>query len=143
MKMKVLVTCCLALALLAFTTGTAFAKSVKAKAPLQEGNGNCGANETGDPVLGSATFKRTGNAVTLKIKLKGGAPDETYEAELFGNASFCELIGVVFDFTTNSKGNGGGQGSIAVPEGETEFFADPFGETPVFSTNDTPYVSLP
>ncbi len=140
MKMKIVSTCCLILAMVACATGTAFAKTARAKAPLQRGNGDSGANLTELPVSGTAWLKRTGNTVTVKVKMKHGLPNSTYEVQLFGNGVFCEFLGVVFEYTTNAKGNGGGSGSMTVGSNETAFFVDPESSD---EANDTPYVSLP
>jgi hypothetical protein len=111
----------------------------KAKAPVQGGNSFCGENRTELPVLGTASFSRKGNKLTLTVALKHGGQNTTYFVDLYGNG--CSDLGVLFDLTTNSKGVGKAKGTIEVPEGDTEFFADPIN--PSVGSNDTPYVSLP
>jgi hypothetical protein len=111
----------------------------KAKANLQGGNGACGTNLPELPVVGTASFSRKGNKVTLAVAMKHGAPSTTYAVILWGNE--CTELGVPFDLTTNSKGVGKGKGTMEVPAADTEFFADPFVAPE--TNNDSPYVSLP
>jgi hypothetical protein len=111
----------------------------KATAPIQGGNAFCGENHSELPVLGTASFTRKRNRLTLAVALEHGAPSTTYDVELYGN--LCHDLGVKFDLTTNSKGVGKAKGTVEVPEGDTEFFADPYSEST--GSNDTPYVSLP
>ncbi|HTZ63035.1 MAG TPA: hypothetical protein VMB51_02935 [Solirubrobacteraceae bacterium] len=111
----------------------------KAKAPFQEGNSYCGANDAELPVVGTAALSRLGNELTVSATLKHGVPNSTYEVEVWGNE--CDYLATAFELTTNSKGIGKGKGTIDVPEGDTEFFVDPF--TLSVGNNDTPYVTLP
>ncbi len=118
-------------------TGVAFANS-KAKANIQQKNGSCGANLSGNPVLGTVVFKRVGNTVTLKIKFTNGEPNTHFKVVLYGPG--CTILGTVVELTTDAKGHAKAKGSLAVPEADKEFFADPYNGS---YANDTPYVSLP
>lgn len=116
--------------------------TAKATANIQGGNGACGENQTGDPVLGTVKFTRKENVLDFVAVLKHGEPNQEYGVDIAGNG--CEFLGRTGEFTTNGNGVGKSQGSVEVPPGDTEFFADvdPYGfnEAPA---NDTPYVSLP
>jgi hypothetical protein len=130
------------LATMAVGVPGAFAKSVKATAPIQEGNGFCGSNEEADPVIGTVKFTRTGNTVKFAVKLAKGLPNTKYGVDIAARP--CELLTRTGEFTTNKKGIGHSKGSIEVPSEDTEFFADidPNGfAAPPFA--DTPFVSLP
>lgn len=142
MKTKLIAVFALTFAIAASTGGVASARASHAKANLKQGAHNCGAAEPTLPVVGIATLKRVGNVVTVKVVMKHGEPNATYQTQLFGNATFCEFLGTVFNFTTNRKGVGKGSGSFTVPPGNTEFFVDPFNEA-AFVSNDTQYVKLP
>ncbi len=115
-----------------------------AKANIQGGNYHCGANETGDPTLGTVSYKRSGTTVTVKVSLKMGAPNAKYQVALYGNE--CTGIAALpAPFTTNKKGVGKASGSFTVPSGDTEFFATVYQETGPGEfgvPNDTPYVML-
>lgn len=148
MKTKLVGACALALAVTACMAGVAFAKAATAKAPIQGGNISCGANQPSDPVLGTVSFKRVGNAVTVKAALKHGEANKTYKVQLAhgerAGPAFCQEIGPVVEFKTNKKGVGKGMGTINVPAGEKEFFADV--DLNGFLTppgNDTTIVKLP
>jgi len=127
-----------ALAATASMSSVAFAKSVKATANIQQENGACGANLSENPVLGTVTFKRIGNQVTLKVKFTHGEPNTHFQVVLYGPS--CTILGIVTEVTTNAAGHAKARGTITVPEADTEFFADPYNGA---YANDTPYVSLP
>jgi hypothetical protein len=118
--------------------GAALASSShKAKADIQKGSGNCGAKEPARPVLGTVSFKRSGNAVAFKVVIKHGEPATHYQIVLYGPA--CKFFSPpAFVLTTNKKGVGKGTGSVTVPASDTEFFLDPYNGV----ANDTPYVTL-
>jgi hypothetical protein len=125
------------------TGGVAYAKSTKAKAPIQKENAQCG-NDTGGTVIGTASFKRTGNSVTVTYKLTGGLPTTEYTVELWEGkppgVSCFPPFGTVAKFTTNKKGKGVGKGTIVVPEGATRFFAT--GNNTTNGFNDSLAVTL-
>ncbi len=118
----------------------AFANS-HAKAPVQAGNGDCGVNHPENTVIGTASFKRAGNKVTVSVSLKGATPNTTYRIDLAGPS--CGELGLLAEFKTNKKGSGHGVGSIEVPAADKEFFVDVDTQGFHGPSNDTPYVSLP
>ena len=126
------------------TSGVASAKSLKAIAPFQEGNATCGLSEPFLPEIGTVKWKRTGNELTMKVKLTKGVPEKPYYATVLVNG--CEFYGTYIVFTTNKKGKGKGSATFEIPEGDTEFFANVWRNdlpgTPS-EFNNTPYVSLP
>jgi hypothetical protein len=134
----------LAVASLVLATGVAAAKSTKAKAPIQKENEFCG-NDVGATVIGTASFKRTGNSVTVTYKLTGGLPTTEYTVELWEGkppgVSCFPPFGTVAKFTTNKKGKGVGKGTIVVPAGATRFFAT--GNNTTNGFNDSLAVTLP
>jgi hypothetical protein len=114
--------------------------ALTATAPIQEGNADCGANLEEVLVLGSVKFTRTNDALRFAVSMEDGAPDTKYEVYIYGNG--CRYFGEPVAFTTNRYGVGKAQGTVAIPGGDTEFFADPYDTEDGYS-NDTPYVSLP
>jgi hypothetical protein len=140
MKSRFLGICAVVLAAVACLGGVASAKAKTshAKANIQNGNGDCGKNHPELPVIGTVTFKRVGNIVTLNVVMKHAEPNKTFGVFLYGPA--CGQLGMPLSVTTNKKGSGKGSGSIEVPAADTEFFADPYDHV---VGNDTPYVKLP
>lgn len=148
MRGRLLVLFALSLALSVAGAGIALAAAKKAaKAPIQGTNANCGANETGDPVLGAVGYKRSGTTVTVKVSLKKGTPNTKYGVALYGNG--CEGIASGTSFTTNKKGVGKVTDTFTVPAEDSEFFATVYEEKENEAkeiefgiANDTPYVAL-
>jgi hypothetical protein len=125
--MRRLVLCALTATALSCLSGVAVAsKGHSGKAPVQEGNSFCGESQEGLAVIGSASFKRTGNIVKVTYKFTA-APETNYTLELWQgvppSTSCFPPIGVVTTFKTNKHGKGTGKGSIEVPAKATEFFA--------------------
>jgi hypothetical protein len=111
--------------------------SSKAKANIQKGNGYCGVNHPELPTIGTVSFKRVGNVVTLKVAMRHDEPNTTYEMELW--ASECQFIEVDFTFTTNKKGVGKRSGAIEVSARDTEFVGSALNAK---EFNDTTVVKL-
>jgi small ligand-binding sensory domain FIST len=136
-----------ALLLSAVLAPSADAKAVKAKGNVQQGSNHCGETLGGLPVIGTVSFKRVGNVVSVKAKLTKGEPNATYGVQLAENApEFCVQLSGELSFTTNSKGKGHVSGSFEVPSEATEFFADvDIGGFFAGGSDegDTPTVSLP
>ncbi|HEV3285015.1 MAG TPA: hypothetical protein VG010_12510 [Solirubrobacteraceae bacterium] len=131
----------LALAIMTCLSGVALAKVSHAKAPVVKANSTCGEFPAGHPVIGTVSFKRVGNLVTVTVVLNHGVPNSSYEVSL--STRPCAPRGSPFTMTTNSKGVGKGSGSFSVLATDKEFFADPARVTPsVFEPNDTPFVRL-
>jgi hypothetical protein len=122
MKKKLVGVCVLMLAITACLGGVAFAQAGHTKANIQEGNNSCGANEPSLPVLGTVSFTRSGEIVTLKVKIKHGKPNTTYGVELLWK---CTFIDASFSIKTNKKGvgKGSGSGNVGPPNEDTEFLA--------------------
>jgi hypothetical protein len=112
-----------------------------ATANIQGGNGACGENQTGDPVLGTVKFTRKENVLNFVAVLKHGEPNQEYGVDIAGNG--CVFLGRTGEFKTNASGAGKSKGSVEVPPGDTEFFADVDSFGFHEASNDTPYVSLP
>lgn len=141
MRMKVAAACALTLAIAACFGGVASAMShAHAKAPIQEGVGDCGASHPQAKLIGTVVFKRVGNLVTLKVKMKHGEPNSEYQVKLYENG--CNFLGNLFNFKTNTKGVGGGSGSLTVAPANTDFFANA-SDANTFTPNDTTHVTLP
>jgi hypothetical protein len=132
----------LTLAIAACTGGLASAKTSHATAPVQQGNGTCGSNQPADLVMGSAKFKRSGNNVTLSVKLTKGAPNTAYYVDAVENRCSAVFGFEIMRFTTNKKGRGHGTGTFEMPGTATEVFANVYPTTH-FELNETPAVSLP
>lgn len=131
----------LTLAIAATMGGVASAKTEHGTAPFQKGNNSCGTSQPADPVIGSAKFKRSGNKVTLSVKLTKGAANTAYSVDVV--AGGCSFRGITpVHFTTNAKGKGHGTGTFEALGTEHEFFANPY-PTASFEFNETPYVPLP
>jgi hypothetical protein len=120
----------------------ASAKTVHATAPVQKGNGSCGANQPADPVIGSAKWKRSGNKVSLSVNLTNGRANTGYSVDVVEN--HCNsVVGLkLINFKTNAKGKGKGTATFEVPGAAKEFFANVY-PTGQFELNETPSVSLP
>ncbi|MHB8531949.1 MAG: hypothetical protein ACYDC2_04435 [Solirubrobacteraceae bacterium] len=142
MKRKLCLAAVLVLALSALAGGVAWAAAKKtAKAKIQGGNNNCGVNHPKDPTLGTVSYKRSGETVSIKVSLKKGVPNATYGVDLYGNGCLGLRPGPLLK--TNKKGVGHESSSYTVPLSDTEFFAAVFEESPeVGIANDTPYVTL-
>lgn len=126
--------------------GVASAKSVKASAPFQKGNGFCNVNEPGDPILGTVKLQRTGNTVKMTAKLTGASPDTRYSVSLFFpniKALECEVLGAPIEITTNKMGKGKGSGIVVVAAEDKEFSAQLLDLQTDGIEADTPPVSLP
>jgi hypothetical protein len=144
MKRRIMFLAALALSLAAGLAAVALAaKATKATANLEGGNASCGVHEPGDPVIGTASFKRKEDSVTVKVKVTGGEPFAHYEFALYGPG--CTLLrgSEGIEVGANKKGRVKITLSTKVPSEDTEFFVDIRGgaEEPV--SNRTPYVTLP
>lgn len=133
---------CLPVMLLS-AAGVADARVATAKGPIQVGNGDCGANEPGDPVVGTVSFRRRdASKVLVTVRMDSGEPDTKYDVALFGNE--CHIVSELATLTTNAKGEKKESLTFVVREadqGDTEFFVDLL--SPLNEQNSTPYVALP
>jgi hypothetical protein len=126
----------LGLAILALAVGgvaQAFSTN-KAEAPIQKKNGSCGA-DTGNKEIGEATFNRSGNTLTVKVKMTR-APNTTYHLTLY-NADSCFPIKDLGKFKV-SGGSGSKTGTADVT-GYSSFFVDAYDGV---NNNDSTIVSL-
>jgi hypothetical protein len=143
--MKKLLLCIVTVAALACMSGVALGgKTYSAEAFIQNGNGECGANEPSDAVVGVVTFHRTGNVVRFAIDVEHGTPDSSYNAELWQSYPPAACVPLFSDddaFTTNNRGEGHFTGEVEVEEDATTFFGDTFGGPA--RGGDTPIVTLP
>jgi hypothetical protein len=126
----------LGLAILALTVGgvaQAFSTN-RAEAPIQKKNGSCGA-DIGNKAIGEATFNRSGNTLTVKVKMTR-APNTTYYVTLY-NADSCYPIKFLGKFKV-SGGTGSKTGTADVT-GYSSFFVDVADSV---NNNDSTIVSL-
>jgi hypothetical protein len=76
-------------------TGTASAESLSASSLVQENNSNCGKLVEGQPIIGSAKFKRTFNKLKVTYSAKHLAKSTTYFLGFYNNtggrANFSEI----------------------------------------------------
>ena len=127
-KIKIIPAGALAIAAIACTSATASAHktALKAHAPIQARNEFCGVYDGELSTIGTASYKRVGNVVSVAYKLKHGLPDSVYTVSLWeqqdGGAE-CEEIGELTKFRTNGFGSGTGKGEIVVPAGDSTVFA--------------------
>jgi hypothetical protein len=121
------------------TTGAAAASTHAAKAEIQGGNSECGADHPEDPTIGKVTFKRKTNTVTIKAALKGARPNTFYELDLYGDG--CTGIAASPAVETNKKGVAKLTLTAEVPAEDTQFFAAAWNTSEAFAS-DTPYVTL-
>src|SRR5438874_1602503 len=98
MKKKLVGLGALTLAITACLGGVASAKAVHATAPFEEGNVSCGLNEPADVVIGSAKFKRSGNNVTLSVKLKKGKATTAYRVDVAGPGCTAPIFYEIIHF---------------------------------------------
>jgi hypothetical protein len=140
--MKKLLLCIVTVVAFACMSGVALGgRTYSAEAFIQNGNGECGANEPHDAVLGVVTFHRTGNVLRVAFDMEHGTPDATYEVLVFENApNPCQEIAEDEGFTTNNRGEGHFTFEVPVEEDATTFFAEPYGAA---RYGDTPTVALP
>ncbi len=98
-------------------TGTASAESLSASSLVQENNSNCGKLVEGQPIIGSAKFKRTFNKLKVTYSAKHLAKSTTYFLGFYNNTGgACEFLGDSVSFVTNAAGTGKGTGEIEVAE---------------------------
>lgn len=145
MKLKgIAVTAAAIASLVALGTGASASASIlktyEAEAPIQYFNGSCGEDEPSAPVLGVAVLKRTGNKVTIGIRMQHAEPYTKYALTLWGG--FCEDLGTATVYETGANGQAAATGTVAVPADDTEFFASAY-DLRYGYYNDTPSVSLP
>ena len=141
MRTRLATAAALGLVMLLATGGTALAKPVKAKASIQEGS-ECFRTDPNGAILGTVTFKRTREFISLTAVLKGALPDHEYTVTLMHAIESGCSSGKFGRFTTNKRGNGRVTVSEHRPLGETQFaviVAASFDEV----VGGTPYVSLP
>jgi hypothetical protein len=115
---------CFTVALLS-VGGVATAKTATAKAPLQAGSGDCGKGNPSGPLLGTVSFRRKGDKVSVTVAIKSGEPNTKYDVFLFGNG--CHIVSPLAEFTTNAKGKKNASITFVVneaDEADTEFFVD-------------------
>jgi hypothetical protein len=145
-RLGIFVALALALALTAAIGGVAIAgMTEKATANIEAGNEECGVHQPGDPVIGTAMFKRKGDLVTVKIVVKNGEPNGTYTWAIDGPG--CALLhGDIFQIRANKKGHFKVTTSFMAPTEETQFFAEVHLEGPDAvqpRVSRTPLVTLP
>lgn len=116
-------------------------KSNACKANIQQGNFSCGVNHPELPILGTVSFARRENKMTLSVVVKHAEDNATYEVVLLGRSG-CTSLGTSFTFKTDKEGRGHGQGVLEVPARVTDFFADVFhpGCVSGHCHNETPSV---
>jgi peroxiredoxin family protein len=106
----------------------------RAEAPIQKKNSSCGA-DIGNKAIGEATFNRSGNTLTVKVKMTR-APNTTYYVTLY-NADSCYPIKFLGKFKV-SGGTGSKTGTADVT-GYSSFFVDVADSV---NDNDSTIVSL-
>jgi hypothetical protein len=139
---KLVILCALTALAVAAMSGAASAALVKATAPVQFHNENCGRNTEGKKI-GTSVFKRLGNTVEVTYKLTKGLPGDHYEISLWNaTGGACQDLGTIASLTTNKKGEGTAKGTIAVPAGDEMFFSTGLDKFEGFY-NDSLTVLLP
>lgn len=136
----------LGLVMLLAVSGAASAKqtypiTVRANSLIQERT-FCSQTDPSGAVLGTATFRRTGERITLKVALRGALPNKQYRVTLMHAIQNGCSSGKFNQLWTNKKGNGNTTLVEYRPRDETQFAAL---ATPAESGErvGTPYVSLP
>ena len=147
MRTRRATTAALGLVLLLAISGAASAKTtyhikVKAKAPMKE-NSLCSEAESSGAVLGTATFRRVGERIAVKVVLRRALPNKGYRIALMhAIENGCASGGQFGHLTTNERGYGETTLVEYRPRNETQFavLATPaeLGEQV-----GTRYVSLP
>lgn len=149
MTVRKLALCALTVTALLGSGGVAAAKSYHAKSPIEYYVGAGGCGKTGNqPVIGTSSYVRKGNVVSVSYKLKGAEPNISYHVELWrvgGIDAACESLGSIGRFKTNRRGDGKAKGSIGVPAAATEFFAAGVAEETIIGSyyDDALAVTLP
>ena len=124
-------------------TSAASAESLSASSLVQENNASCGKFVEGQPINGSAKFKRTFNKVKVTYSAKHLAKSTEYFLSFYNNTgNACEFIGRPATFVTIATGAGKVTAEIEVPEKDYEFFVDGEAGSAPFS-NDSFTVVLP
>ena len=121
---------------LAFGVSQAFAGQGSAVSKIRNHRDSC-ASTSKSRVVGTATFARKGNTVTLKVSINKGEPGD-YDLYLY-NAS-CDSVGPTVNFKVDASGNGSATLTATGVTGQS-FFADAYNTTTGYD-NESDYVKL-
>ena len=108
--------------------GVAGATATGGKAvKIEHHNGNCG-RTVGTPSIGTATFSRSGNTVSVKVDLVSADEDTNFEIILFivKSGGGCKNVADMGSLTTDSGGRAHGEFSAQVDPKSSNFFMDAF-----------------
>lgn len=112
-------------ALIAAGVSLGSASSSKVKSPLYNHRDSCTADPATNPV-GTATFTRTKNTLTLKVSFHGGEPG-SYHLYLY--TGDCGTSWTLGKFKVDASGDGSKTGSVNVAGYGDSFFAAPYNDT--------------